>query len=186
MSSALASGLLFILIISAITPRISSFFRVLSSVEYSVLDAFGVFIPRISQVSASLWLDFHLPTFDKSYLSKLKNILSIKLLALSGVAKSPGLTLLYISKYASSAVFDGSCFSVRSIYLISVLLSTFLKAFLISKSVIPNNLRMVVAVIFLFLFTFTYMTPEWSTSNSSQAPRLGITLDPNSSTPLTM
>src|SRR3989344_3812527 len=91
--SAFASGLLFNLIISFTTSTISVNFKILSSFEISLSTPAGVGF-LVGAKFGSLCHVFHLPTFDKSYLSKLKNILKIKSWAVSGVTKSPGLNLL--------------------------------------------------------------------------------------------
>ncbi len=82
--SGFAPGVLLSRIISLITAFTSSNFKTLSSTE--MVD---VACPLISGRRCHIR---HLPTFDKSYLSKLKNIFSINSRAVSAVTKSPGLS----------------------------------------------------------------------------------------------
>ena len=168
--SATAIGSLFILMISFIT-------SVKSLMQNSV---FFFYFPVFLRLKLGI-LDhvFHLPTFDKSYLSKLKNILKINSLAESGVTKSPRLNLLYTSTNASFWFWPGSLFKVSSIYAVSPL-SKPTNIFRMSSSVKPPKaFSNVVAGTFLFLSIFTAKNPEASVSNSSHAPLLGIILAAN-------
>ena len=171
--SALALGLLFNLITSFTTSARSSIFKILFSFPISFVSSFlaGAKLVKRCQV-------FHRPTFERSYRSKLKNILKIKSWAVSGVTKSPGRNLLYISTNASFWSLQVSLFSVSFIYCTSPV-STSLNSFsifsILSK---PKAINKVVAGTFLFLFILTPIKPDSSVSNSSQAPLFGIIFAP--------